>query len=280
MAWNRPSEVGATSPSRQNKARTRHLRGLFAAAVVIVGAAVAWWIFSLNADEARTRGRKSRAVIADVGKSGKEHSAPKRREVAKTGDRLRDALAEIEASGELVKIAAPPKKPELTNSRTNRFYKNGIEQLLNWVAATEPGDMPMPIPLIDKDDRANLVNILSIPCPITKDDSEDLKALKEAVNYGKKEMAGYVADGGDPDQFFDYYFEQLKQAYEMHCEVQTAYHRLIRENPDLASEFRVKANETLAQKGIKPIEPNRHLEPEEYAKLHPDEPEPEVKKEN
>lgn len=277
QVWNRPHEdQGAESAKRRGRRpRPAVVRGTFAGLLVVaLGAAVAWWLLGGGSTPVRegAGGVANRQIKEAKPEKGKVRVEKKRREVVKTGDRLKDALAEVEASSELVTISAPPKREaKLTNSRANRFYKNGVEQLLNWVAMTEPGDMPMPMPFLSEEDKADLVNILSIPCSIKDDDDDYLKALKESVNYGKKEMANFVADGGEPDEFFSHYFEQLKQAYETHSEAQTAYGKMVEEDAELAPQFREKVNEMLAQKGIKPIEPDSTIEPEEYAKLHPEE---------
>ena len=274
QGWNRPKPADAAGKRNRGEQRNVRLKGLAAGLIVVVGAAVAWWFLgggsALVAEDGD--GTVSRRIKEAKSAKGKVRVEKKRREVVKTGDRMKDALAEVEASSELVTISAPPKREaKITNSRANRFYKNGVEQLLNWVAMTEPGDMPMPMPFLSEEDKADLVNILSIPCSIKDDDDDYLKSLKESVNYGKKEMANFVADGGEPDEFFSHYFEQLKQAYETHSEAQTAYGKMVEEDAELAPQFREKVNEMLAQKGIKPIEPDSTIEPEEYAKLHPEE---------
>ena len=277
QGWNRPHvDQSAGNGKRQDRRSCPTVvRGVFAGILVVaLGGLAAWWFFAGGSTPVRKipDDAANRRIKEVKPAKGKVRIEKKRREVVKTGDRMKDALAEVEASSELVTISAPPKREaKITNSRANRFYKNGVEQLLNWVAMTEPGDMPMPMPFLSEEEKADLVNILSIPCSIKDDDDDYLKALKESVNYGKKEMANFVADGGEPDEFFSHYFEQLKQTYETHSEAQAAYGKMVEEDSELAPQFREKVNELLAQKGIKPIEPDSTVEPEEYAKLHPEE---------
>ena len=269
MSWNGSDGKQVTKVERQTKGIS--VSHILIPTVVLVVLGVVFSLFFFKTEPSQSSSvEKPMPQISAV--KHKPLPTPMRRKVEKTGDKLKDALAEVEAASELIKISAPPKtKPEPTNSRANRFYKNGVEQLLNWVAATEPGDMPMPMPSIRKEDLADLVNILSVPCSIREDDEEDVKYVKGMVNYGKKEMAGFVADGGTPDQFFDYYFEQLKLAFDTRSEAQVAYGQMREEDPGLAIEYRKKVNEKLAEKGIKPIEPDEDLEPDEYAALHPEE---------
>ena len=279
QGWNRPKPGDEVAKKNGGGQGNVLLKGLVAGLIVVVGAVATWWFLGGGSAGETPSPQASRQIREVKPAKGRTPVEKKRREVVKTGDRLKDALAEVEASSELVTISAPPKREaKLTNSRANRFYKNGVEQLLNWVAMTEPGDMPMPMPFLSEEDKADLVNILSIPCSIKDDDDDYLKALKESVNYGKKEMANFVADGGEPDEFFSHYFEQLKQAYETHSEAQTAYGKMVEEDAELAPQFREKVNEMLAQKGIKPIEPDSTIEPEEYAKLHPEETEKQEEK--
>lgn len=290
MAWNgSDSKVGSAVPDgRSRKGSGNHVgsglrshggtrsfrRGLLAGLIVVaIGGAAVWWLAGARrAGERDEAGGRAPRAIAEAKQAvpKKAYKPPAKRKVEKTGDKVADALAEVEASGELVKISAPP-KAEVVNDRANRFYKNGVEQLLGWIVATEPGDMPMPMPCLSDEDRENLVSILAFPCPAEETDDDTLKQLKESVNYGKKEMAKFVADGGDPNDFFHYCFQQLKQAFETHNEAQAAYMQICEEDPALASDYRKKVNELLAEKGIKPIEPDSLSEPEEYQLLHPEE---------
>ena len=158
----------------------------------------------------------------------------------------------------LSKPEKPPIKlrtltPEEWDQLTNRTFKTGTEQLMSWVFSTEPGDMPMPIPRISEEDRKNIVGILISKNEIKDSDSERTIECKEAVAAAKKEMMHYLREGGDPDDFLQYYSQELKRAFEVRSEAISQIQEVWDEDPELGKEFLDKINERLKEEGIKEI---------------------------
>lgn len=134
-------------------------------------------------------------------------------------------------------------------------YRNATEQLLMQTFSCPLGLAPRPIGFIPAEDRQDMINILAMPVKIEDDDDEDTRIGKEIIADAKKELIQYIADGGDPNTFFQYYYDELVKAYELHNEVQEEVRRLAEEekDPDLARQFMKKANEMLTAEGIAPV---------------------------
>lgn len=166
--------------------------------------------------------------------------------------RLADALAGVAAAESALTIRQPP-KVNVPPGYTNRTFKTGVEQLMSWVFTVEVGDMPMPIPPISEDDRQQLAVILVSKNEIKDDDSDMTAFSKEQVDFAKEEMRDFIKQGGDPDDFLQYYFDQLRHAFEFRNEAQQQYYDLLEDDPDLAAEFAREVNRSFDVKGIKHI---------------------------
>lgn len=265
MSWNK-SDVANASENNSAKAKaampSSALKGLLALVIVCaLGAGVFYFIRSADSgDDADADAKPDRIASvqpAQITKPKKSVSEPiAHREVSRTGDKVADALAEVNAI-ESLNIQAPPKKRAPAVKRT---FKTGVEQLMSWVFTTELGDMPMPIPSLSDDDRNNLASILVSKNEITDDDSDMAAFCKETVDFAKQEMAKFVKDGGDPDDFLQYYFRELRKAFEIRNEAMNQVETLREESPELAVEFARKINERFAEEGIKLIPENEDEE--------------------
>ena len=256
MAWNRSSEEKKVGVEKRGGQRNVHLKGLIAGAIVVVGAAIAAWLLWPEGVARVKQGTSSpvpaRQIKSDVGKKSRLKPI-ERREVVKTGEKVADALAEVE-SIEPLKIAPMPVTSKLKGLRLKRPFKSGVEQLLSWVFCIEPGEMPVPIPSISEEDRQHLAEILISRNEIEEDDTPAVIAMKETVDYAKKEMIKYIKNGGDPDDFIRYYHRELNKAFEIRNEAISQAAALAEEEPELAREFVKKVNEKFSNDGIKPLD--------------------------
>ena len=228
------------------------IKGALAAAIVIFGAFAVWFIISHDTDDKKESiGHKRSTITETVAKPAKsikvEYEKPE-----KTGDKLKDALAEVSAAEQALTIKAAP-KITIPSGYTNRTFKTGVEQLMSWVFSVEVGDMPMPIPPIGEEDRAQLASILASKNEIKEGDSKMAAFCKEQVDFAKEEMREFIKQGGDPDEFLQYYFNQLRHAFEFRNEAQQQYYDLLEEDPELAEEFAKRVNKSFDEKGIKHI---------------------------
>ena len=228
-------------------------RGLVVAAIIVLGAAlVMWWIMQGEENKAEKKVGKQERV---VNRNKVEKRVPivvKKDEGVKS--KIDVALANI-GNLEKPKIKVRELSPEEWLRITNRVFKTGTEQLMSIVFSTEPGDMPMPIPPISDEDKQNIVSILISKNPINESDSEKIKFCKENVALAKKEMIEYLKEGGDPDDFLRYYFQELKSAFELRNAAVDQIRETWEGEPELGRQFLEKVNEKFANEGIKLINP-------------------------
>ena len=134
---------------------------------------------------------------------------------------------------------------------------------MSWVFTVEPGDPPPPIMPIGIEARKNLAAILISKNEIKDSDSDRVAFSKEQVDRAKKEMAKYIGDGGDPDEFLQYYREELKLAFNKRRDAMEQIEEVAEEDPELAKDLRKKVNEYLESQGIKKIPEPEEPEKEE-----------------
>lgn len=230
------------------------VKGLVAGAIVVIAGVASIVYFTGNNGKTgdATGGNRGKIAAVNPAKPKKQIKKVEYTSPEKTGDKLTDALAEVAAAEQALTITQPP-KVNIPPGYTNRTFKTGVEQLMSWVFTVEVGDMPMPIPPIGEDDREQLAAILVSKNEIKDSDSEMAAFAKEQVDYAKKEMAEFIKQGGDPDEFLQYYFGQLRHAFEFRNEAQQQYYDLLEEDPELAEEFAKRVNESFDEKGIKHI---------------------------
>ena len=115
--------------------------------------------------------------------------------------------------------------------------------------------MPMPLPNLNEEEKRDIASVLITRFPAKEEDDEKLAQLKLDVDYAKKEMAKFIGDGGDPNDFLQYYYQQLDKAYEYRDAVLKQLHKIDNEgDKDLAKEFCGRVNEILREKGIKEVD--------------------------
>ena len=136
---------------------------------------------------------------------------------------------------------------------SNRIFRTGTEQVMDWIFRCEVGDPPPLLPKMSLLEQAHLAEILVSDNPIKEDDSERAKEAKETVQMVKKEFIGFIKEGGNPDDFLPYYHDQLVQAHEEWKMARKMAIDAIKQDPDIAAEFLQQVNERLAAKGIKKV---------------------------
>lgn len=254
MGWN--GSDGATS-SAANQPRGRvapsKLKGVVAGVIiVIVGFAACYFLLSSSSPTKPAGPTPAPSQIKEV-----QPAIPPKAPEIPTQEPAKPKKVEEALS----KLEEPPKPeiklreltPEDWERITNRTFKTGAEQLMSWVFTVEPGDMPMPIPPLSEEDRDNLTAILLSPNEIKDADSEMTAFCKEQVAFAKKEMAEYIKQGGDPDEFLQYYFKELKRFGEMRSDALEQLVETKESDPELAEELRKAINKKFEKDEIKPI---------------------------
>ena len=136
---------------------------------------------------------------------------------------------------------------------SNRVFATGAEQVMSWIFMCRLGDPPPLLPKLSTRDLVHIDKILDAPNPVLEGDSERARDAKETVEMAKKELKEFLAKGGDPEEFLEYYHGQLRQA---HAEWQEAYRKTLevaRETPEIANDYVDEVNKLLAERGIKPV---------------------------
>ena len=135
-------------------------------------------------------------------------------------------------------------------------FNTGVDQVFDRIFNCTPGDMP-PIPPIgiEPNERKRLAEILIEKSEPAEDDGEETVLRRDNVNYAKSEMRKFIKEGGSPEEFLDYYYNELRRAHDRHYDASEAVYDTIRnESPEVAREMYLKVNEMLQKDGIKGIE--------------------------
>ena len=249
--WNRSTSTPKPAPKKPSA-----LRGVVAGLVVVVLALAGAWYFLRGDSSVAERQGKDRGLIKEATPtkaptpSAKPPTTKKMRVKPKT---LEDALANVSERMRPLEIKKAA-KPINLDGYTNRVFNSTTEQMMSWIFTTRVGEMPLPMPGIPDDERKNLAAILISKNEIKPEDSEGLALAKESVDQAKKEMIEYIKQGGDPEEFLDYYNKELERIYLYRCDARSEYVKLQEEDPELAEAFRDKVNQGLAEKGATPIE--------------------------
>lgn len=246
--WNKPS--GAAKPVQKKPSA---VRGIVAGIVVVLIALAGAWYF-LGGDTTPTATKETRSrTIKDKGyKKLDDISRIKpRKEYAEKPKNIEEALQRVEEAQEPMKLEPMPK----TESKPGiqRVFHTGTEQVLSWLCHTELGDPPIPPPPIPDCEMENLAEILISKNEITEDDTPEAANAKQMVDAAKKEMMKFIKEGGNPDDFMQYVFREQTKAFETRCLTLDMFDEMSEEDPAMAREFAIKANEKLVEQGIVPI---------------------------
>ena len=250
MAWN----TGKSATPAKKPPRSGLAKGILAGLIVIGGALAAWVVmFGSPKLPGQKAAKKNRAIQSAIAEQAAD-LAQSAHEVAKAASLAPTAEAPFGYAPDGRPLTIYDVRKDIDWDRiTNRTFKTGTEQLLSWICHTELGDMPMPIPSLGEEERDNLVAILISHNEIKESDSEEAKNAKEMVDYAKREMLEFIKEGGDPDDFMQFYFQELKKGFEKRNNYRDEVEQVIEEEPELAAEFVEKVNEVLDAEGIKPL---------------------------
>lgn len=142
----------------------------------------------------------------------------------------------------------PERMPE-----TNLVFRTKFEQTLSMLFTTELGMPPLPFPPLSELERKKLADMLISDTPIEVGDSDLVATHKEIVQQVKKEMISYIKDGGDPQKFIDYYYNELRSMADRRSIAVTQSRKVMKEEPEVYYQFVDSINEQFAEEGIKPI---------------------------
>ena len=245
------SAISVREGAAKKSSSASPMRGLVAGLIVIICAiGIAIYLMPRAATTASEKERSSKKI--------KDVTPPMidcRTEVAVTEDVVDQDAVALNLGTDLTqpKMVKKELTPEEWYRVTNRTFRAGVEQLMSWVFTTEIGSMPIPVPKISEEDRKDIVSILISKSEIKENDDAITADCKETLNAAKKEMLKYLKAGGDPDEFLDYYFQELRYAFELRSEALRKIDEMGQDDPVMCKEYFDKVNEMLREKGIKEI---------------------------
>lgn len=269
MGWN-GSEGGSGLPrrnaSRNDEARMRcspKSGALLIGLVALIIAMACWWCLRDSSEEVARQDAAPPKKIATV-KPAKP--APTNKVTPpKVDNKENDLQLARQKRREMLKNMTPDerlayvleemkKRPIRDEPSSNRIFRTGLEQVMDWVFSCEVGAPPPLLPQMSLFDRAHLAEILIMDNPIKETDSERAKMAKENVQLAKKEFINFIKEGGDPDDFLPYYHGQLVAAHQEWTLARQTAIETLKNDPDIAQEYVKRINERLAEKGIKPVQ--------------------------
>ena len=267
MAWNRGDYKGAKSSASKATGKRRYWHGIVAGLIVIAVGIAALYVLSRREPSvpkpAPTAEAPRRMGIKDEGKNVKPPApAPVVQEAPKkpSPEEIRKRREEIlrmtpEERYQMVmdrfrKVGLPDKP------RTNKLFRTSLENKMAAIFTTQLGD-PAPVfpPKVSLHDEAFLAEILLSDNPIVDSDDERQRDKKEAVKLAKAELIKFIKEGGDPNDFLEYYQGQLQQAHKQYMDARKSIFEIMRNDPEIAGSYIKKVNATLRERGIKEIIP-------------------------
>ena len=235
-------------------------KGIAAALIVITASIAAFYMISRkDGSIGEVKKVKGGGVIASAtpSKAGDapdmEESTKEPEEQVEKPNPLRSPQFENMTQDEKLEVIAERlAETPIPEASTNRTFRTGLEQVIEWVFTTEVGDAPPPLPNLSNFDLVHIEEILDLENPVHETDSDKAAESKETVDFVKKELKKFLEKGGAAQEFLEFYHSELKQAYQERQMVQQQAMQVLQEEPDLVFDFLEQANKTLAEKGIKP----------------------------
>jgi len=253
---------GGRKPSA--KAAPSFKKGIIAGLIVVVGAGIAAFIIgrgrSPSAPQANKAPKSTQIAevtpqivtqkVEEVVKPEPSKETPQQKAKRERSAKLK-AMTPEQRLNYLYEEAK--RMPIDLSASTNQAFRTGTEQAMSWIFTTRLGDPPPPLPVFSMRDDAHMAEIILASNPALETDSEKVKDAKFMVEQAKKELIEYIKQGGNVDEFMDYYRGQLILANQRWKDSQKEVMRVLREEPDIAADYVREVNKGLAEKGIKPV---------------------------
>ena len=237
------------------------VRGILAGLIVVVGALAAFYFLvpSNSGNEPKQNVKKQERKPNTYGapKSAKDSGA-----AVKQGKQsaTRGKTAPTALPGETTAVSAAtdgetPAQEEKPKPR--RIFKHGTDQLI-WLAvfASNGASIP-PLPHMTKTDTDRFIESLGTPIEIDPDEPEHIQQMKKAVDEVRRDVAELLAKnpGEELMTVLNNHRDEFNGRLNLHADAQKEYNRFLEEgDAEGAEEYRLQANELLAEYGAEPIE--------------------------
>ena len=238
------------------------VRGILAGLIVVVGALAAFYFLvpsnsgeepkqNVKKQERKPNARVTSKPANDSGaavKQGKPSAAPGKDAPAALPDDARPDSAETGSD-------SPAQEEEKPKPR--RIFKHGTDQLI-WLAvfASNGASIP-PLPHMTKTDTDRFIESLGTPIEIDPEEPEHIQQMKKAVDEVRRDVAELLAKnpGEELMTVLNNHRDEFNGRLNLHADAQKEYNRFLEEgDAEGAEEYRLKANELLAEYGADPIE--------------------------
>lgn len=260
MAWNRPSETQGNATSLKRKEPgSSFVKGIVAAAVVVVGASVAWLLLSSSSEiSGNDSPRKQTSRIAKVGpQSKKPNGTGALPDAAGSGARKGGLRSGPEAEAQSAELSSQT-NAVVTNAaaKVHRpVFKTASESLLALVLNSLESDAAMPpLPMVGKELDAEFRAAMKRPIRILPTDTDKVKAVKQAVMDSRKEILARMDAGASLNEVLN----QVREEHNENLSVRAGCQKELNEiaaNGDRegALQFFKTMNDALGQMGIREL---------------------------
>ena len=267
MAWNRSDNTKTTIKKNKRNGNV-FVRGGFAAAIVIAGSVVAWFLLSeSNMREGKSTNKPTSSRIKDVQPSipAQSMSNGAAKAAATTKPRPRNEATTktyIDANGfERYPGGArvPRKNPKFVELPDRRVVKWEFdsEDTIATLVEMEPGDTVIGDEVYGAKFVEDFKRSLKKDIVITDEDGEYARQVKADVIAAKKDLVEAMNRGEDIAKIMTDARREMRQLYEYRESLLAEVHKIRNDNKDLTEQdlkdLTSAANEMLKEKGIAPI---------------------------
>ena len=264
--WNRPSQSTENPKKKSVGGQPSSLKGLLAGAIVVVLAAVAYFLFfSGDTQTQKTTSAKERGLIKEVAPAAAPKAAaePETPAPAAAPEAPKRPLSDEELRMEaLRKRLGKVVTNHLDHVRGRYAYsKNRAENELVILACVPVGTPVIGSREYDEAFMKDLQQALIEKTEISPDDPEDIRYYKESVIDMKKQLKQMLKNGEDIQQVLTDTRRQLQDLGVYKSQLEREMLRMQHEageevSPEEAKDFVNAANRLLEEKGIEPFEFN------------------------
>lgn len=266
--WNRSAGNQPTA-GRGAKSGVRSAKKVLCALCLVLFAVlgICIWLFSGGDEAPKREATKERGLIKEVTPApARTNAVPVKKELTKEEKRLAE-IADIEAryagkempkglATHLYYLKRPPKL-HVGPRNPYAFLRHPSERQIAVLVNIEPGEEMLEAPEFSSAFNQDFINAMLDKIEISKDDSDEVRRLKEDVAAAKKEIARICKEEGrKPNEVLNEYaaslFELSRYAGNLDAMVSEANN-----NPNMTDadvrDYVVAANKLREQKGLAPL---------------------------
>ena len=266
MAWNRSTAGGKTAvQSRRSKNSRSVVRGVVAGAIVVVGAALVWWLLAPNVEMqkpvADRKSNRIKEVKPAAAPTNKVETVEKKKEIV-WAKHLKNAA--IGPDGRPYYVP-PPGRKVVTNkiaevNEPYMIFKHHYQNELACYMTLKPGDSLMGDRHYSDRFVKEVVETMSLPIEDEETDTPEQRQLRQEMREAMKVLREQVDSGRDVREIFRETRRELQELSRYKRDLEMELRKIRKDETvsdddvDIAIEA---ANKMLDAKGIAPIKPGK-----------------------